>query len=131
MAAIQLLDWAKAQRGQQPWTDPGSRLAEDPPSPPFLDLLVDIKNRSVARRGEAAVFGRQLKAWELFLELYGAGLDGKSRADLLSVVWPGEAVLDNVLDQRKADVNELLLPLHVEVFADNRGIWTIREISAR
>jgi len=90
----------------------------------FLDMEVYPVDRLVRRRGQEAIFARRTRPWQLFNQLWNAGEPGSSRQALRRAIWPDGGITDNALDQNKRAVDDLLLPLHVEVQAD-RGTWRL------
>ena len=101
----------------------------DPPEDPkdFLGIAIDLMNRTVSRNDKTARFEGKTKAWMLLHAVYSSGDEGQSREDLIGQIWPTKVVNDNNLDQQKSIVNELLLPLRIEIAAD-RGIWKLAEL---
>jgi hypothetical protein len=82
----------------------------------------------VTRNTDTIEFDRKVKAWDMFCSLYQAGRDGKTRAELMKVLWPQKAVEENNLDQQKKALNQLLQRLGLEVSADSRGVWSLAAV---
>lgn len=108
--------------------DENSITANADTSQVYLGLDVDDATREVTRNGENVNFGRNDKAWQLFISVHRSGEVGKSRDDLLADVWATKVVNPNNLDQQKSRLNGILEPLRIEVETNNRGKWRLVDI---
>jgi hypothetical protein len=98
----------------------------------YLEITVGdrVALRIVDGKTLTANFGRRIKPWEMFCELYRADHNGLARAVISKTLWPDQPVTDNALDQNKATVNKILETIRVEIKPDNRGVWRLAELNS-
>jgi hypothetical protein len=93
----------------------------------YLEITVGDRKALRIADGKTliACFGRKVKPWELFRELYQAGENGLSRDDINKKLYPNQPVTENALDQHKSAANKILETIRVEIKPDNRGVWRL------
>jgi hypothetical protein len=98
----------------------------------YLEITVGDRKalRIVDGKTLIASFGRKVKPWEMFSELYHSGHAGLQRSEIMARLWPNGVVSDNNLDQHKATANEILVKIRVEISPDNRGVWRLQEMNS-
>jgi hypothetical protein len=98
----------------------------------YLEITVGDRKalRIVDGKALIACFGRKVKPWEMFRELYHSGHAGLQRSEIMALLWPNGVVSDNNLDQHKATANEILVTIRVEISPDNRGVWRLKELNS-
>jgi hypothetical protein len=100
-----------------------------PPPPAYLGIVLGDRTASRAVDGEerTAEFGRKLKPWDMFRRLLECGPDGMLKAELQKVL-DMESRDEAALRGHKGTVNTIVECLRVEIDADGRGVWRIKEL---
>lgn len=107
---------------------------EPSPVPSFyLGIEINFKYQEVKRGSEVVSLAGSKAQWILMCDLYEAVEFGCTRDELVDSIWRLDASPDksNCLDQAKKSLNAKLEVLKVEVVANMRGVWILREFGLR
>lgn len=92
-------------------------------------VTLDQHGRSLTNGQYTVELGRRETLWRIASELWIAGAAGIDWQDLFSSVWPDQSCSRSNLDNRKRDLNNLLIPFGLEIKAGG-GRWLIWKMSS-
>ena len=100
-----------------------------PPGGEKVYLGIEVAGTLVYREKDKVDFGSSRPPLNLFVRIVNSLSDGKAREQLMKELWDTPKT-ENALDQLKGKANTIIEPLGIEISADARGVWRIKELSS-